>query len=414
MLTGQLSISRQDYQRIGGFDTGFTRRGLAPGADLDFGHRARNAGLRVVFNPDAISYQYYDVDPAEYLKRAREDGRSAHELLVKHPDQAAKLGNVPGFARRRDRWLLGPFLVAPAAVSWPLRAAVVALARSGHTGKRLRDLFFLFRTLERLRGLRMARRAGSTGKAVVLAYHAIGDRRGDAILRRYSVPPGRFARQLDSLASAGWTFIDASMLLGALSGERRLPRRAALLTFDDGYVDFATAALPELTRRDVPAIVFVVAEQIGGANDWDQQIGGGVAQLMDADALRRIAAKGVEIGSHGLRHRSMAELDSSSLAAEASESAAALESLGLDRPRLFAYPYGHCTPDAEAEIHQAGYRAAFTVSPGVVARGCNLYALPRIQVLRGYMPAILRLKLATARWSPHWLERLFGIVGARG
>jgi peptidoglycan/xylan/chitin deacetylase (PgdA/CDA1 family) len=354
------------------------------------------------------------VDPAEYLRRVHEEGRSSHELLLKHPDQAASLGTVPGFGRRRDRWLLGPFVFAPGALSWPLRAGVAALARSGHTGKRLRDLFFLVRTMERLRGLHKAKRAHSTGEAVVLAYHAIAEHSKDPVLRRYSVPPARFVRQLDSLASAGWTFVDATTLLSALAGERRLPRRAALVTFDDGYADFANAALPELERRDIPAVVFVVAGQVGGVNDWDQEIGGGVAELMDADALRRTAAAGVEIGSHALRHRSMAELDRSALAAEADKSAAELELLGLARPRLFAYPYGHHTREAEVEIQRAGYRAAFTVSPGVVARGCNLYALPRVQVLRGYRPPILRLKLATARWPAESLEWLFGIIGARG
>ena len=55
---------------VGGFDPEFTREGLFGGEDIDFGHRLRKAGFSIVFNPAAISYQYYDVDPASYLRRA--------------------------------------------------------------------------------------------------------------------------------------------------------------------------------------------------------------------------------------------------------------------------------------------------------------------------------------------------------
>jgi glycosyltransferase involved in cell wall biosynthesis/peptidoglycan/xylan/chitin deacetylase (PgdA/CDA1 family) len=414
LLTGQLSISRANYRSIGGFDASFTREGLFGGEDTDFGYRVLSADLRIVFNPQAISYQYYDVDPAEFLKRAYEAGRSSHELLLKYPDQADRFGRVREFDRRRDRWLLGPLVLAPAAVSWPLRAGVVSLARSGHTGGRLRRLLFLVRTMERLRGLRAARRASSTGKAIVLAYHAIADQRGDPITDRYSVPPLRFNQHLDWLASKGWTFVDANALLEALAGERLLPRRSVLVTFDDGYADFPHAALPALRKRLIPSVVFVVAGQIGASNKWDQVIGGGPMELMDADALHRIAAGGVEIGSHGLWHRSVAALDSSELLTEVQESAARLERLGLPRPRLYSYPYGESTVEAGAVIRGAGYAAAFTVSPGVVTRGSDLYSLPRVQVHPGDSARVLGFKLATAGWPLARRDRLLRLIGANG
>src|SRR5262249_45237502 len=91
LLTGQVSISCRAFAELGGFDPSFAREGLFGGEDLDFGHRVRAAGLQVAFNPAAISYQYYDVDPARYLRRAREAGRSDRELLAKHPELAGAL-----------------------------------------------------------------------------------------------------------------------------------------------------------------------------------------------------------------------------------------------------------------------------------------------------------------------------------
>lgn len=156
LLTGQLSISRAAYDAVGGFDDEFTREGLFGGEDIDFGHRLRKAGYSVVFNPRAISAQYYDVDPARYLRRAREAGRADRELMAKHPELAGEMSASPSFKTRRSRWPLTPFVYLPAWLSAPLRAAAVLLARSGSRGERARRAFFAVRTLEYLRGVRLA------------------------------------------------------------------------------------------------------------------------------------------------------------------------------------------------------------------------------------------------------------------
>ena len=153
-LTGQLSISRAAYDAVAGFDAGFTREGLFGGEDIDFGYRLQQAGFRIVFNPEAISYQYYDVDPVAYLRRARETGRADRELVEKHPELAGRMAASPSFKTRRSRWLLAPLLFAPDFCGRPLRARAVAIVRSGRTGIRARRFFFAVRTREYLRGAR--------------------------------------------------------------------------------------------------------------------------------------------------------------------------------------------------------------------------------------------------------------------
>jgi glycosyltransferase involved in cell wall biosynthesis len=156
LLTGQLSISRAAYDAVGGFDSGFTREGLFGGEDIDFGYRLLKAGYSVVFNPAAISYQYYDVRPLAYLRRAREAGRSDRELIAKHPELAGRMAASPSFRTRRSRWPLAPFVVAPSVLGAPLRGAAALMVRSGLKGPRARRFFFAVRTMEYLRGARGA------------------------------------------------------------------------------------------------------------------------------------------------------------------------------------------------------------------------------------------------------------------
>jgi glycosyltransferase involved in cell wall biosynthesis len=157
LLTGQMSISRVAFQQIGGFDVSFTRNGLFGGEDLDFGYRVRKAGLRVIFNPAAISYQLYDVDPALYTRRSWQAGRAAEELRAKHPELTAELEHWQ-FDARLDRVVFGTLADAPALLSAPLRALAVRLVRRGWLGPRTRRLFFAIQTMEYLRGVRQTYR----------------------------------------------------------------------------------------------------------------------------------------------------------------------------------------------------------------------------------------------------------------
>jgi peptidoglycan/xylan/chitin deacetylase (PgdA/CDA1 family) len=94
----------------------------------------------------------------------------------------------------------------------------------------------------------------------------------------------------------------------AMVAQQPLPGRAMLLTFDDGTLDFLTYAWPLLQRYGFSAIVFLVAEEIGGSNRWDRAYGEVVPllgwqetrdplfalpriEVMDSDSLQDFIAK---------------------------------------------------------------------------------------------------------------------------
>ena len=409
LLSGQISIGRNTFERLGGFDTSFTRGGLAPGADRDFGYRARKAGLRIVFNPAAISYQHYEVDPADYTRRSRHGARGDQVLRERYPEIAEELGH-PRFDTRRARLILVPLAIAPSAVSSPIRSLAVRLFSRARPGPRSHRLFFAVQTMERIRGAHEAKRALRSRLAVVIAYHAVSDLHDDRVLAEYGVPPKRFAAQLDALARYRWSFVTLQAILDALDGRGTLPARALLVTFDDAYADLRTVAFPILVARGVPAVGFAVSDRIGGTNEWSDRRGARRLPLLDEGGLLELAANGVTIGSHGATHRALVGLTSSQLENELRGSAERLRAIGLPRPIVFSYPYGEWNTDVAAEVRRANYAAAFTVTSGVVRWSSERYALPRVEVCASDTPIKLAIKLATAGWPDPWRRLLLRLL----
>jgi GT2 family glycosyltransferase/peptidoglycan/xylan/chitin deacetylase (PgdA/CDA1 family) len=404
-LTGQMSVPREVFHAVGGFDVTLTRDGLFGGEDLDFGYRLARAGHGIVFNPEAITYQLYVVDPEEALRRSRQAGRSQQELIFKHPAWAADLGRDLRHKSGRARVLGGALALAPPAASWPLRALSVGLVRAGKRGYPTRRLFSAMFNADYKRGARQARRSWRTASVHVLAYHAVADLSGNRILAPYGVPPAQLASHLDSLLARGRKFVDLDTVLRGLTEGTFIPEGATLLTFDDAYADLSDAVKTILEPRGIPAVVFAVSSEVGGTNSWDRDLGAATLPLLGPEALRDLGGRGVAVGSHGATHRSLVSMPATELEAELRESADQLTSLGLPRPVALAYSYGQWDPDVATAAQAAGYVLAFTVAPGVVRRGTPRHSLPRIEVHASDSPRDLSIKLMTATW-PAWARRL--------
>ncbi len=243
----------------------------------------------------------------------------------------------------------------------------------------------------------VARSASST-RLSVLAYHAIEDLSGDPLIEKYSVPPARFAKQLDYLRARGWNFVSLEQVMAAFDGGPSLPERAVLLTFDDAYADLLDTASPVLLERGIPAVAFAVAGQIGGTNAWDSENGATSLALLDAEGLREISRRGIEVGAHTVNHRVLTGLPADELEGEIAGAAEILEAAGLPRPRAFSYPYGRWDAEAAQAVRDAGYEVAFTVDRGIVQGGSDLHALPRTAVHVDDTPQKLHLKLAVSKW----------------
>ena len=387
ILTGQLSVRRDVFRSLGGFDDrNFTIGGTYGGEDADFARRLIAAGHRVAFAPDAVSHQVNVVTPRAYLRNWHQAGASDAMFLRKHPEERAEIVRSK---RPRERW--NRRMIRPLARVPGLRAAVAALASplaAALAERRPEDpraarVFFKVRDLEYWRGMERAGGFPEVRPLRVLCYHAVADLAGTK-LAEYGLPAADLRRQLRLLRRAGYRFVTLDEALRVVRGERGVPRRAVLVTFDDCYDDLLHAGLPVLRELGVPAVAFAVAGQVGATNAWDVAIGAPELSLADAGDLRTLTAAGIEIGVHGRTHRPLTRVsgDATELAAETKGATAELGALGLEPLRTFAYPHGEHDAAARSAVADAGLAAAFTVEPGILRPGTDPFRLPRIEILR--------------------------------
>ncbi|MGP2441018.1 polysaccharide deacetylase family protein [Streptomyces sp. JW3] len=215
-------------------------------------------------------------------------------------------------------------------------------------------------------------------------YHSVADCRDDPY--GITVTPARLDAQLGWLRRRGLRGVSVAELLAAR--ERGAARGLVGLTFDDGYADFAENALPRLRRWGCGATLFVLAERLGGDNAWDPR--GPRKPLLTTDGVRRAAAEGVEIGSHGLTHVDLTRADDDTLYAETAGSRARLADIAGTPVTGFCYPYGTLDARAVDAVRGAGYGYACAIDPGPLT---GRYALPRVHI--GQRDTAVRLLLKT-------------------
>ncbi|HOI42540.1 MAG TPA: polysaccharide deacetylase family protein [Elusimicrobiales bacterium] len=220
----------------------------------------------------------------------------------------------------------------------------------------------------------------SAGPAILM-YHKVGDPPPGDRLPKLWVRTADFRRQMDWLKKRGYAVMTLRDLAAVYGRGQEPPERSAVITFDDGYRNNLTEALPVLEERGFPCVIFMVSETVGGENSWR---GGGEAraEMLSAGELRELAAKGIEIGSHTRTHSNLARLTPAEAGAEVEGSRAALESLLGAPVSSFAYPYGGGAFDDAIRdlVKKAGYTCAVSVKQGKPRPGDDLFRLKRILV----------------------------------
>jgi peptidoglycan/xylan/chitin deacetylase (PgdA/CDA1 family) len=291
-------------------------------------------------------------------------------------------------------------------------------------------------------GARLARavfrraRARLVPRPVILAYHRVASVDDDPF--SLCVSPTLFAQQLEWLR-AERRVVSLNALLTDLEIGKPIGRVVAL-TFDDGYLDNFTDALPLLERHELPATFFITGAGVERGHElwWDRLardfddrreltrvhdelrlldapereialqtiaerspvvVSKPTPALMSSDHVARLSQHPLaSIGAHSMTHPWLASLSFERQAAEIRESQRVLQDV-IEKPiDLFAYPYGDTRSYTDATrrlLAECGFRAACTTTYAAVRGRFARYDLPRVQV---------------ANWDAAELERRLGAV----
>lgn len=229
----------------------------------------------------------------------------------------------------------------------------------------------------------------------ILTWHSIDDS-GSPI----SVSPAEWRRQVAWLAGCGARVVPLETVARAPGTDPLVA-----LTFDDGFANFETDALPVLRDHGFPATLFIVTGHVGGDNRWAGRSSDIVPRLplLGWDALARLPADLVAVGAHSHSHPRLGLITDPARLAEELEGASALIAERLGRvPDAVAYPYGSWSP-ATLEAAARRYRWGCTTELRALRVGEHPLALPRIDV--HYLRAPDRL----GRWGSARLRAWLGL-----
>jgi peptidoglycan/xylan/chitin deacetylase (PgdA/CDA1 family) len=211
-----------------------------------------------------------------------------------------------------------------------------------------------------------------TAQTIIFCYHRLVDK------VRYpgtEITPAAFEAQMKELKDHGITVISMQDLLAWKRGEKNIPPRCAVITFDDGWKSQYEVAWPMLKKFGYPVTMFIYTEGVRGGS-----LGGGEA--ITWEQLADMRDNGVDIEAHSATHQDLREGHSIMLASTGGKRTRAkltgpqyeqwvrnevVGSKELLEQRLgikvdcFAVPFGNYNEHVKELARNAGYEAMFTV-----------------------------------------------------
>lgn len=265
--------------------------------------------------------------------------------------------------------------------------------------------------------LRLVGGRRTTGQLGILTYHRVYPAIAGLPPLLHNVEPPRMREQLLGLKRRGFRFLTLHEALRA-SQSGKFPERAVVVTFDDGFENVLTRALPILREADVPATVFVNTGYLDSASPFPFDAWG---SQHHADAppeawrpltraqCRDLQASGlVTIGAHTHTHEDFRGRPAEFLA-DTRQSVELVRAWFGEEQVLFAFPYGSpqdgfAGGELRTAVMQTGAHCALTTDSIPVAPGSDPFHWGRFNVFSWDSSATLAGKLdgyyswASAAW----------------
>jgi len=204
-----------------------------------------------------------------------------------------------------------------------------------------------------------------------------------------------FARQLTYMAGLG-DFISLDDAVAMLASDEPIDGRYVCLSFDDGFKNWFTNAMPILVDHKATAAFFLVTGFIGTSVDGDREkllgfyeSGDLLMEFLTWDDCRKMAEAGMTIGSHTINHVHLADLDEDAARAEMKGSKEAIEAELGRACDHFCCPFGRENidylpgrdPDIAAKL---GYKSFLSGHRGAMHQSGNPMNVRRDHLLAGW------------------------------
>lgn len=214
----------------------------------------------------------------------------------------------------------------------------------------------------------------------ILMYHSISDREeGGHPYFRTVTSPAAFERQMRYLHENGYAAVRIGEALEYLDGGREIEGQPVVITFDDGYTDFQSAAFPVLARYGFKAIVYLPTAFIGESGGRFKECG-----CLTWNQVRELHGLGIEFGSHTVNHPKLVELPAKAVEEEVRRSKEVIEQEIGAAVTSFAYPYAfpetkrRFTTMLRGMLKGAGYESGMCTVIGVAGAGDDRLFLKRL------------------------------------
>lgn len=214
-----------------------------------------------------------------------------------------------------------------------------------------------------------------------------------------------FSRQLTYLNNFG-DFISLDDAVAMLESGDDIKGRYFCITFDDGFRNWLTNAMPILLDHGAPAAFFLATDYIGTDLEADREHllgffdhGQNLMEFLSWPDCKRMIDAGMTIGSHTVHHARLADLQADDVFKELIDSKAVIEeNLGVTCDH-FCFPFGipnnDFLPERDSDlVRQAGYRSVSTGLRGAMRQGASPYMIRRDHILANWSNFQLRYFLS--------------------
>jgi len=226
----------------------------------------------------------------------------------------------------------------------------------------------------------------------VLLYHSIADPTSEHP-SRFTISPEVFAEHMAHLEGEGYRSLTVSQLLPVLTGQSQaLPEKAVLVTFDDGFRDFLTEALPVMERHGIASTLYVVSGFMGEGDRPGRNRSGDA--MLTWGELAEVAGHGVEVGGHTHTHPMLDTLPHDAAKEEIARCKDLIEGHLGATAATFAYPHGYSSAWVRAAVKEAGYTSACAVKNAMSHTADDPFAIARLMLEVSHTPADFRRMLS--------------------